>query len=182
VICCNLEWLNKKSSEPQRSGTSALAWLCFDMLRHTDLHITPPQRRIQPRRGLLLGAWRGTGLCGCSFASNYDWIRGVWVRGDETVASRPGAVTPRLARTPAETPGGSARVGLMGLQRSAGALLRGTFELINKYTTDSGAMSRAPYFHGPFMSTAFYVVKNLVTSAPVAPSPAVTCGITFLPS
>jgi hypothetical protein len=32
-------------------------------------------------------------------ASNYGWIRGVWV-------SRPGAVTPRLARAPAETPGG----------------------------------------------------------------------------
>jgi hypothetical protein len=50
--------------------------------------------------------WQGTGLCGCSFASNYGWTRGVWVRGDGTGASRPGAVTPRLARTPAETPGG----------------------------------------------------------------------------
>ena len=58
--------------------------------------------------------------------------QGVWVRGDGTGASRPGAVTPRLARTPAETPGGSARVGLLGLQCSAGALLRDSFELINK--------------------------------------------------
>jgi hypothetical protein len=33
---------------------------------------------------------------------------------------------------PAETPGGSARVGLSGLQCSAGALLRDSFELINK--------------------------------------------------
>jgi hypothetical protein len=72
-------------------------------------------------------------LCGCSSASNYGWGRGVWVRGDGTGASRPGAVTPRLARTPAETPGGSARVGLLGLQCSAGALLRDSFELINKY-------------------------------------------------
>jgi hypothetical protein len=52
--------------------------------------------------------------------------------GDGTGASRPGAVTPRLARTPAETPGESARVGLPGLQCSAGALLRGSSELINK--------------------------------------------------
>ena len=72
--------------------------------------------------------------------------RAVWVvgaalpattaRGDGTGASRPGAavtaVTPRLARTPAETPGRPARVGLLGLQCSAGALLRGSFELINK--------------------------------------------------
>jgi hypothetical protein len=43
-----------------------------------------------------------------------------------------GAVTPRLARTPAETPEGPARVGLLGLQCSAGALLRDSFELINK--------------------------------------------------
>jgi hypothetical protein len=77
--------------------------------------------------------WRGTGLlCGCSFASNYGWIREVWVGGDGMGASRPGAVTPRLARTSAETPGRSARVGLLGLQCSAGALLRGSSELANK--------------------------------------------------
>jgi hypothetical protein len=77
---------------------------------------------------------RGPGLCGCSSASNCGWVRGVWVRGDGTGASRPGAVTPRLARTPAETPGGSTRVGPMGLrlQCSAGALLRESSELINK--------------------------------------------------
>jgi hypothetical protein len=48
--------------------------------------------------------------------STSGWIRGVWVRGGGTGASRPGAVAPRLARTPAEAPGRSARVGLLGLQ------------------------------------------------------------------
>jgi hypothetical protein len=69
--------------------------------------------------GGLICALSGTGLCGCSSASNCGWVRGIWVRGDGAGASRPGAVTPRLARTPAETPGGSARVALLGLQRSA---------------------------------------------------------------
>jgi hypothetical protein len=32
------------------------------------------------------------------FASNYGWVRGVWVRGDGAGASRPDAVTPRLPR------------------------------------------------------------------------------------
>jgi hypothetical protein len=48
------------------------------------------------------------------------------------IVPRPGAVTPRPARTPAETPGGPARVGLLGPQCSAGALRRGSSELINK--------------------------------------------------
>jgi hypothetical protein len=76
---------------------------------------------IEHQRQCLSGRYgRGTGLCGCSSASNCGWVRGVWVRGDGTGASRPGAVTPRLARTSAETPGGSARVGLLGLQCNAG--------------------------------------------------------------
>jgi hypothetical protein len=41
-----------------------------------------------------------------------------------------GRTTPRLART--QTPGGPARVGLLGLQFSAGALLRDSSELISK--------------------------------------------------
>jgi hypothetical protein len=52
-------------------------------------------------------------MCGCSFASNYGWIRGVWVRGDGAGASRPGAVTASQAR---ENPGGDA-----GGIRSSGA-------------------------------------------------------------
>jgi hypothetical protein len=90
--------------------------------------------------------WRGIGLCGCSFASNYGWIREVWVRGDGMGASRPGAVTPRPARTSAETPGRSARVGLLGLQCSAGALLRSSAELINKYFPHSTGERRMPSF------------------------------------
>jgi hypothetical protein len=42
-------------------------------------------------QGLLLvktKVGRGTGLRGCSFASNYGWIREVWVRGDGTGATR----------------------------------------------------------------------------------------------
>jgi hypothetical protein len=82
--------------------------------RATTSFVTEQQRQCPSGR-----YWRGTGLCGCSFASNCGWIRGVWVRGDGTGASRPGAVTPRLARALAETPGRSARVGLLGLQCSA---------------------------------------------------------------
>jgi hypothetical protein len=47
--------------------------------------------------------------CGCSSSSTYGWTRGVWVRGDGTGARRSRclqAVTPRLARTLAEMPGG----------------------------------------------------------------------------
>jgi hypothetical protein len=91
--------------------------------RATTSSVTEQQRQCPSGR-----YWRGTGLCGCSSASNCGWVREVWVRWNGTGASRPGAVTPRLARTPAETPGGSARVGLPGLQCSAGALLRDSFE------------------------------------------------------
>jgi hypothetical protein len=46
--------------------------------------------------------------------------RGVWVRGDGTGASRPGAVTPRLARTSAETPGGGRSSGAPGATTQRG--------------------------------------------------------------
>jgi hypothetical protein len=55
--------------------------------------------------------WRGTWLCGCSFASNCGWVRAVWVRGDGAGASRPGAVA--LAVTPR----------LRGLRRESGLQL-----------------------------------------------------------
>jgi hypothetical protein len=54
-----------------------------------------------------------------------------WVASRTTKAISPRG-PPRLARTLAETPGRSARVGLPGLLCSAGALLRYSFELISR--------------------------------------------------
>ena len=79
--------------------------------------------------------WRGTELCGCSFASNCGWIsRGVGFRGDGAGASRPGAVTPRRRRG-----GGSS-----GLCGHNGGLLQPHLHLLDKTRQSRPRPSRIP--------------------------------------